>query len=293
MMHDEQGVGYASAWRREMARDFARTYDDRPQVRAVLVSGSAATGRADNASDIEMTVSWDRDPDAAMRRDTIERGGGDARQLYDYEEDNGDWPDDAVLRGVELQISNRSVAVVEGWLADVVDAYATSLVKQDLIAIIQSGIPLKGAEAIEAWRTRVAMYPPGLAQAMIAEHLWFMAAWNRNKLARRGEVVLFYEDAAASAKRLYLLWLALSGVYLPHLGFKWMEQTLATLPVAPADAARRLRAVFEAPLAEASSMLNGLIVDTFDLVARYLPEADIAEARGDFFRERPSRDAPP
>ncbi|MFN8476112.1 MAG: DUF4037 domain-containing protein [Anaerolineae bacterium] len=290
---EDQAAGQASAWRREIAAAFGRAYDDVAEVRAVLISGSAATGRADSASDIEMTVFWDVAPTDAMRRDIIERGGGEARRLYDYEEENGDWPDDAALRGVELQISNRPIAVVEAWLADVVDRYDTSLVKQDLIAIIQSGVPLKGAAAVDAWRAQVATYPPDLARAMVAEHLWFVAAWNRSKLANRGEVVLFYEDAAASAKRLFLVWLALSGVYLPHLGFKWMEQAIRALPIAPTDAARRLRFVFEAPLVDGALALNDLIAETFDLVARELPDVDIAEARADFFRQRATWDAPP
>ncbi len=293
MRQEQPSEGYASAWRRELAVAFAHTYDAMPQVRAVLVSGSAATGLADSASDIEMTVFWDSDPDEATRREVIERGGGEARRLYEYEEENGDWPDDAVVRGVELQISNRPVKVVERWLADVVDAHETALVKQDLIALIQTGIPVKGRGVIKGWRAQVAAYPPELARAMVREHLWFVAAWNRNKLARRRELVLFYADAAASAKRLFLVWLALSGVYLPHLGFKWMDQTVAKLPAAPADAVRRLGFVFEAAPDEAAPILDGLILDTFDLVERLLPDVDVAEERADFLRERASWEAPP
>ncbi|MFN8481495.1 MAG: DUF4037 domain-containing protein [Anaerolineae bacterium] len=283
----------ASAWRLALAAQFAQAYADVDDAQAVLISGSAATGLADGASDIEMTVFWASAPSEATRQRIIERGGGEARRLYEYEADNGDWPDDAVLRGVELQISNRPIVVVEEWLADVVDRYDTSLVKGDLIAIIQSGAPVKGAAAVEAWRARVAAYPPALARAMVAEHLWFVAAWNRRKLANRDELVLFYEDAAASAKRLFLVWLALNGVYLPHLGFKWMEHTIAGLPITPPDAAARLRSVFEAPLADGATALNALIAETFDLVARHLPDADIAEARADFFRERAVWEAPP
>ncbi|MFN8496579.1 MAG: hypothetical protein U0641_01895 [Anaerolineae bacterium] len=293
MAAEKHAPNQASEWRRVLAAEFARVYDDVDEARAVLISGSAATGLADSASDIEMTVFWASAPSEETRRRVIEGGGGAARRLYDYEDDNGDWPDDALLRGVELQISNRPIAVVETWLADVVERHETSLVKQDLIAIIQSGVPVKGGALVEAWRAQAASYPPALTRAIVAEHLWFVAAWNRNKLAARNELVLFYEDAAASAKRLFLVWLALSGVYLPHLGFKWMEQTIVGLPVAPTDAARRVRIVFEAPLAEGALALNALIAETFDLVASYLPDVDIAEARADFFRERPTRDAPP
>lgn len=163
----------ASRWRLEMARGFSRAYEGIDEGRAVLLAGSVARGIADRYSDVEMMVFWDGAPTDEARRAAVERGGGVLVTLYAYDAENGEWSDDIHMRGVEFQVSHRRVELTETWLADVVERADTSLTKQDLISIIQYALPLKGADLIETWRTRVADYPDALQAAMVKEHLWF------------------------------------------------------------------------------------------------------------------------
>jgi hypothetical protein len=282
----------ASRWRLDMAQGFALAYDS-PQVRAVLLAGSVARGIADRYSDVEMTVFWDGAPPDEARRQAVERGGGVLINFYDYDAENGEWSDDINLRGVEFQVSHRTIETTETWLADVVERADTSLVKQDLISIIQYALPLKGADLIETWQARVAQYPDALQAAMVKEHLWFKSRWNRRKLVERDETLLLYEDFVAAEKAILLALMALNRVYLPHLGFKWMDLLCADLRIAPTNLAARLRGVFQEPLPEAVAILDDLITETFDLLALHLSHLDIREAQAAFYEVRPIWDEPP
>lgn len=281
----------ASAWRLALAERIAPAYAALPGVRAVLLAGSVARGWADRYSDIEMTLVWDTAPTDDARRDVAAQVGT-LVNLYPYDDVNAEWSDDVRVAGVEFQVSHRLVTEIEQWLADVVEGYDSALVKQDLIAIIQYARPLHGHDLIAAWRATVADYPDGLAEAMVREHLGFRSRWVRQKLLYRDDRLLLYDDFVQAEKAILLSLIGLNRVYLPHLGFRWMDRLAADLPLAPPDLAARLAAVFRLPPVEAVATLDALIDATISLVETHLPQVDVRDVRADFEATRPLVDGP-
>jgi hypothetical protein len=282
-----------SRWRRALAERFAAGYPERPGVRSVLLGGSVARGLADRWSDIELMVFWDGEPSQALRGQAVAAGGGTLVTAWDYDEDNAEWSDDVLLDGVEVQVSHRTVAGTHRWLADVIEDFAPDLVKQDLIALIRSGVPLHGADLISRWRRQTAEYPPELALAMVRAHLDFRSGWQRRKLLARGDLVPLYADLVDTARNVVLVLLGLNHSYFPHLGFKWLPQVTAELPQALAELAARLDALFTSAPAEAATLADALIEETLLLVEAQMPEAGAAAELALVRAVRPVREAPP
>ena len=290
---DSAGMESDSRWRRALAERYAAAYRDLPGVRAVLLTGSVARGLADRYSDVELMVFWSEPPAAPPRRKAAEAGGGAVTTLHGYDEENDEWADDVLVSGVEVQVSHRTVAGTERWLADVTTRFAPDLVKQDLIALIRHAVPLHGADLVRTWQRRAAGYPPELALAMIRAHLDFRSSWQRHKLLDRGELLPLYADLVETVRNVVLVLLGLNRVYFPHLGFKWLPALAGELAIAPEDLAARLDAVFTAPPAEAARTADALVEQTLELVHAHLPEAGAAEELARFRQRRPVWDSPP
>lgn len=281
----------ASAWRLALAERVAPVYAALPGVRAVLLAGSVARGWADRYSDVEMTIFWDTAPSDDARCAAATQVGT-LVNLYPYDDENAEWSDDVQVAGVEFQISHRLVDGTEQWLADVVEGYDTALVKQDLIAIIQYALPLHGGDLVAAWRATVADYPDGLAEAMVREHVGFRSRWARQKMLYRDDRLLLYDDFVQAEKAILLSLMGLNRVYLPHLGFRWLDRLAADLAIAPPNLAARLADVFRRPPAEAVAVLDALIDETLCLVEQHMPQVDAQAVRADFEATRPVVDAP-
>jgi hypothetical protein len=251
-------------------------------VRAVLLSGSVARGLDDDWSDIELMVFWDGEPTESSRR-----GLPGLQTCWEYDEDNDEWADDLLVGGVEAQVSHKTVAGAESWIAACVEAADPDLTKQDFVALVRYGVPLHGSELIAAWRSATDHYPDALRLAMVKEHLNFRSDWHRRKLLDRGELLPLYTDLLDSARNVYLVLLGLNGVWFPHLGFKWLRQTAAGLTVAPPDLAARLDTVFAGAPGVAVRAVGELIAETLSLVEERLPETGAAEELAQVRTDRP------
>ena len=104
-------------------------------------------------------------------------------------------------------------------------------------------------------------------------------AWLRQHVAR-GEWMLLYERLLRDQKHLLMVLTALNGLYVPHAEFKWLAALEASLAWAPRDLAARLAAVLTGPPKEGVEVLHAVWEETYDLVARHLPEIEqTAKAR--------------
>jgi hypothetical protein len=282
-----------SGWRRALGEGFATGYQGVPGVRAVLLTGSVARGLADRYSDIELAVFWDDPPSRVLRDHAVRAGGGRLVACHEYDEENDEWADDVLVSGVEVQVSHRTVAGTERWLADVLTGFDPDLVKQDLIALIRHGVPLYGTALLTAWQQGTADYPAALGLAMVRAHLDFRSRWQRRKLLDRGDLLPLYADLMDSARNVILVLLGLNRVYFPHLGFKWTARLVAELPDAPAELAARLDAILTAEPHDAVRLTDALLEETLQLVDSRLPQAGAAAELALFRAGRPVWDEPP
>jgi hypothetical protein len=274
-------------------------------VCAVLVGGSVARGCADRFSDIEIGVFWNELPSANQRDMAREQAGGvpgefipnsarfdssDPRNVGGLERYylGGDAPS-----GLLIEVAHETTSGVEQCLDDVVERYDTTLSKQELIAVIQYGVPLFGLPLIERWRARAATYPDELARQMVREHLR-VGPWGRKELyAERGEDLIVYEDCCHVGMQMLLALMGLNRMYAPSDDFKWMDRTAAAMQVAPPDCAARMRAALRSDPPTAVRRLRDLMEETIALVEAHMPEIDTKLYRSHLAAHRSPWDRPP
>src|SRR5262245_8487076 len=158
----------ATKHRLALAHKIVPAYAANPKVAVVVLAGSVGRGTADDFSDIEIDVFWNAAPTEEERRDLITAGGGVIHQVHPFEQD--EWAEAFFIEGIKVDTSQFLVETMERYLAGAVEHADTAVDPQLVIAAIQHGEPLHGAELVERWRARAAAYPDALAQAMVAEY---------------------------------------------------------------------------------------------------------------------------
>lgn len=271
------------AKRRALAEIVAPAYAENPKVAGVLLAGSVARGLADGFSDIEIDIFWHAPPTDEDRSAPIERAGWPI--AYRHVDEN-EWADGFLIAGVKVDTSQFLVSTIDRWL----DA---ALVRADIepeyqvrITAIQHGQPLYGAELIERWRAKTAVYPGALACAMVAEYTSFRPRYLLKMLAARDDVLLLHQDLVATAQQILSVLMGVNRVYAPHPYHKWLDWEIGQLKIAPPDLNRRLREMLRAEPRAAIDQLYQLIEETFALVERHLPEFDTSAARSVFDERR-------
>ena len=89
-----------------------------------------------------------------------------------------------------MSISSLLVATIEQFLDDVIVRMDTDPVKHIRLAALQRCLPLNGAELVRAWRSRAALYPNRLVEAVVEQSLdsEVLRGWAaRDALVERGD----------------------------------------------------------------------------------------------------------
>ncbi|PYE53826.1 hypothetical protein [Deinococcus yavapaiensis] len=263
-----------------LAQTLASVYAPHPEVACVVVGGSVARDLADARSDLELGVFWHSPPTDDDRAALLRAGHVRHPRSFPYFPDEDLWLDQGLVDDVRLDIIHRTVQGVEQGIEAVVTRGEWSVYALNALAVLQYALPLTSMESLSGWRERIAVYPPVLRDAVIDAHLEpTPTVWLRQHV-ERGEWILLYERLVRDQKHLLMVLAALNGVYLPHAEFKWLAALEASLAWAPRDLTARLAAVLSGPPREGVEVLHGLWEETYDLVARHLPEVgQTAKAR--------------
>ena len=104
--------------------------------------------------------------------------------------------------------------------------------------------------------------------------------------------MMLYDQFGQIEYRLLHVLLALSCQY--NAGFKWLDEVVSRLEIAPDDLANRLRSVHQVTPEGAAAYRAGLVEEIYDLIELHLPAVDIAWFCDVFRYQRPTReDIPP
>jgi hypothetical protein len=273
----------AIAKRAALAERVALAYAANSKVRAVLLAGSVARGIADRFSDIEIDVFWAEPPTDEDRTAPIERSGWEL--LYRHVDEN-EWADGFFIEGIKVDTSQFLASTLDRWLDDTLVRADVEPEYQVRITAIQHGRPLHGAELIERWRAKVAVYPEALAHAMVAEHLHFRPRYLLEMLAARDDVLILHQDLVAAEQSILSVLMGVNRMYAPHPYHKWLDWEVAQLAIAPPDLNRRLRRILGDEPRAAVREIHALIGEVFALVERHLPGFDTSAARAKFGQPR-------
>jgi Domain of unknown function (DUF4037) len=266
-----------------IAAKAAAAYIANPQVAAVLIAGSVARGLADDHSDVELDVYWARAPTDDERVAAVE-GAGWAR-VY-AEVDENEWADGYSIDGVKIDTSGFLTSTIDRYLDAALDRGDVEAELQVRITALLHGCVLHGHGIIGAWRSRCAEYPTALALAMVATGLELRPRERLEILAARDDLLLLHRDLVDNIQGILDALFGLNRVYAPHPFHKWLDWEGTLLTVVPDDLIDRIRRLLVAPPSSAIEELCALTVETFDLVERWLPNADVTAARAAFDSRR-------
>jgi hypothetical protein len=285
-------MNQASYWRFVLAERIAASYARNPKVRVIQVAGSVGRGMADRYSDIEIDVYYSDPPSEAERIRAVEGCGAVVDSL---DQDDDEWEEQMLLDGVHAATSTFLVSTMGRYLHQVVDEGEIAPQAQTRLYSLQHALPLMGEDLVERWREKAAAYPPRLTHNMLAANLPFHGFWYAEEmLAARDDVLLLYRSFVQVGQQLIGALHGLNRHYLSTPdGIKWMDETLAAMPVKPADCAARIKDAFQAEPAEGVRILKALIAETLDLVDLHVPAFDTAPYRANCNRHRQIWDGPP
>jgi len=285
-MSTDISMNDASAWRLAVARQIAPVYAAMPNVVAIEVEGSVSRGCADDLSDLEVGLFWNKPPEEAERLLAVQRMGATLFQMYPYDPHLDEWSEDVRLHGLKIDVSHRTIESIQHVVDDVIQRYQTDSEKQGLLSAIQHCLPLYGEPVIRDLQAGLAPYPTGLADAMVRENMMFGPHWWLRMLAHRNALLNLYDIYVVAERQILSIVMGLNGVYDP--GTKWLDRLVAEFTVAPEDLAARCRRILRAEPENGVDALEELIAETLSLVDVHMPHIDTAAAWKRFRFQRES-----
>jgi hypothetical protein len=271
-----------------LAKRNVQAYLPLPQVRAAMVTGSVALGLSDHYSDIDMMIYYDALPsDDQLLSARLRNGGTELLWRVDNRTE-GELMESYRVQGVECQIAHATIAAWERDMAIVLEQHDVKTPLHKALSGTLEGIPLYGTELINAWKDRIANYPPALAQAMVEQHLQFFPLWSvQPQLAARDAKLWHYQILTEASNNLLAIVAGLNRQYFTTFQFKRMQHFVTQLSIAPFDFASRLDRLFTAEFPAAALEMEALVGETIDLVAQHMPQIDVSNIRQKIGQRKP------
>ena len=260
------------AWRMARAHEVAAGYAENVRVAALTVAGSVGAGVADRWSDLELDCYWLQTPTDEDRRTPIDRAGGVLDAFWEYDHDDREWSEDYRVGSLPVTVSNFTVESIDEMLEAVIGGADIDPVKHMRLAAVQSCVPLRGADIVEAWRSRAAGYPDALVDAMVSQWLTpdVLAGWSaRDALVSRGDEIAVRGMLSRIEHALLGALLALNRTFAPHRLTKWQSRLFRSLSLAPDRFAERIDDLWRHSASRALSGAESLLADTVELAARH------------------------
>jgi hypothetical protein len=275
-----------------LAKHNLQPYLALPQIRAAMITGSAALGLSDRYSDIDMMIYYDTLPgDDELTAARLHNSGEVIWRVDNRAE--GELMESYRVQGVECQIAHATIAAWKRDMAIVLEQHEVNTPLHKALSGTLEGVPLYGAELIDAWKAKIADYPPALAQAMVEQHLQFFPLWNlQEALAARDAVLWCYQILTEAAYNLLAILAGLNRLYFTSFQFKRLHHFAAQLAIKPTAFAARLDRLFSAPPAQAALDLKALVDETLDLIALHMPQVEVTSVKQRLDRRRPSWSLP-
>lgn len=260
----------ASRLRLDLARRLADACP--PELgQEIALTGSAARGRADDFSDIEINLWVDELPRAEQWRAWLQTMGASDIQPDTWEEDAGrfHW---TVCRFGDIWAEAGWATLTD--FSELVRGLAAGEfvgpARLEMGWTVAQAIPLRAAGALANWQATLAHYPDGLAQRIVADET---AVWAdphvpgvRWALAARGEHMGLAMRFLWDMQNLLRVLFAINHRWDQDL--KWTDQRSLDLPLKPDGLSARIDEMFTlTDLRHAVEVNQRLIVETLELTS--------------------------
>lgn len=264
-----------------LAKRLADSYIAHARPRAILLVGSAATGDADEYSDLDLLVYSDDVPPDEVVAETPRELGAEGYQGTSWSDESGE-PDERgyserySLDGIECQVGHMSVGAFEREIKRLVvdNEFDEELLK--IMSGLFEGLPLSGEELIARWR-RKAAYTEALQRTTIEKRWKFFPWWYfEERLRARDATAWRFDVLVQSAYGIVGVLAALNHLYFSTFEFKRASRFISRLEVAPVNLAARLNALFDSDERHSTAEVERLVAETQALVAERFPDIDLA-----------------
>jgi hypothetical protein len=271
----------ATAALRALAQRLTDSYSAHAQPRAILLVGSAATGEADEYSDLDVLVYYDDVPPEEVVAETPRELGAEGYRGTAWSDESGE-PDERgyserySLGGVECQVGHMSVGAFEREITRLVVDHEFNEELLKIMSGLFEGLPLFGEELIERWR-RKAGYTEELQRTTIEKRWKFFPWWYfEERLRARDATAWRYDVLVQSTYGIVGVLAALNRLYFSTFEFKRAGKFISRLEVAPVNLAPRLNGLFDSDERRSTAELERLVAETQALVAERFPDIDLA-----------------
>lgn len=262
-----------------IARRLGNNFAALPRVCAVMVTGSVALGESDRYSDIDMTAYYhELPPEEQLHVIRMKNRGSERLWVLGDRNDDG-FAESYIVDGVPVQVGHITLDAWEQQMAVVLEQFDPATPLHKALSGTLDCLPLYGHELIAQWKERAAMYPDGLARAVVEKHLAFFPLWYLERYLEPRDAVLWtYQSLVEAAQNLLGVLAGLNRVYYTTFQFKRMRKFVASLRYVPAGLAERIEMLFAGNIHIAVLTLEELVRDTVALVQQYMPEVDTTKA---------------
>ncbi len=263
-----------------LARRVVRHYLALPELRAAMVTGSAAEGHADRYSDLDLILYAESLPGEAALAAARDAAGGGPRIWVLGSPEHGSIAEAFEVDGIQVQAAMATMESMESTLEAILSGHEVGGPTQKVASGLLAGVDLHGAEILERWRSRAAAYPDTLAEAMVRHHLQFFPLWGMTGCFLPRDAALWRMQSLLEAAFNILGVLAgLNRVYHASFQFKRMRRFTSKLRLAPPNLDERLEWLLATSDSAAVEDLERLVGETLDLVDAHLPSVDTTAAR--------------
>lgn len=259
-------LNYHCKWRIELAKQICEKVKAIEGVKAIVIGGSVARGYADEYSDLEIPIFWDKLPDENTRKLIVKELNAEYFYPYNYEANE----DNVIANGFRIDLWHLTVDDEENAIEGVIIDLKTDFGYSNAMDTIRTCIPLFGEETVCSWKKRAEEYPKKIAIKNIKESLQSIDSTQAELYIKRENSTLIYEQIANLQKNIFLILLALNKEYFPT--FKWMYKSLETFRIKPENIEQRFRDIFTYSPIEAYENTLVIILETLNIINKVYPE---------------------
>ncbi|MFZ2651398.1 MAG: hypothetical protein WA210_14950 [Burkholderiaceae bacterium] len=277
--------------RRAIARRFAdahRGIDDASLL--AYLSSPGADEIADPKSDIDMSIVFQSLPDESVLAAACARVTRAPWICHQGSLAEGCMVVALRVDGIEVQIGYCDHATLNARVNDLIVGHGPGAELPGLDQAILKAEPLAGRAELARLQARLTRFPPELARAMVKHFLAAPTPWRAiSQIVDRDAALWCRELQVDACYRLCGVSAALSQRYFTRFQVKRMRRLTAKFSHAPPQLAERIERMMEAPPRDAFAQLFALEGEVLELVAREMPQIDLAAVR----LRRAAYDPPP